>query len=709
MKYAQVKEPAAKTSETSPRAGQRSAGGRAPTQGLLLRQVSPPPVSLNLKPALQTKLAVSSPGDASEQEADRVAERVLMMEEKPCACGGSCARCGGGKEPLVRRKADAGQGGQSAPDSFALGLGPGRPLDLRTRAFFEARFNQDFGHVRVHTDAQAADSARAVNAQAYTLGGNVVFDRGRFSPDTAEGRRLLAHELTHVVQQADGPPRSIHRVTNADLSITGLAPELAVVNNIIRFDYNQTTIPAVENPKIATQATPAARDVTLNGFTSEEGSATSRTNLINARIGSVTSALATAGHTGPKRPNPQPAVSEGNRDYRSMRIVEIVNTPVSSSGGPPPPVPTSVTNCATTSTVPCGTTYSNASPIADTKISAAITALTSPNAATTAAVATHFGATPAATLLTNITALQTKMTALHGNHSDATDCHLGDCDGTCGAGAAAYVNRGVTPHKMILCEPFVNNPVPGSRADTLIHEALHATPGVLTEDIAYAHTRRIRTLTDAEKLKNTDSYVNLIRILHDPTAVITSPPADAVSGTANATETAFAQRAIDFLEQWLIAAKFTTGSLYAEINKAVPPGPDRTAWTTTRHWFHGTMQNLSPLFGLTNPGVLAPFAPPARDDKVRVAGIGDRYLRMRTVMHGRPVTLTKISSGADAWAANLGSSVEVTAPFFAMSDVNAIKHLVKLMLRTMSDVPATLINSYATGVNKIRIQNSVGP
>ena len=63
----------------------------------------------------------------------------------------------------------------------------------------------DFGDVRVHTDATASDSARSVNAQAYTVGSDIVFQSGTYAPDTDGGRHVLAHELTHVVQQRSGP------------------------------------------------------------------------------------------------------------------------------------------------------------------------------------------------------------------------------------------------------------------------------------------------------------------------------------------------------------------------------------------------------------------------------------------------------------------------------------------------------------------------
>jgi hypothetical protein len=84
---------------------------------------------------------------------------------------------------------------------------PGLPLGRATRVDMEARFGQDFGRVRVHTDARAAESARAVNALAYTVGAHVVFGPGQYAPHSPAGRRLAAHELAHVVQQSQGDTR----------------------------------------------------------------------------------------------------------------------------------------------------------------------------------------------------------------------------------------------------------------------------------------------------------------------------------------------------------------------------------------------------------------------------------------------------------------------------------------------------------------------
>ncbi len=157
---------------------------------------------------IQTKLMVNQPGDTYEQEADHIADQVMRMPDpqlqRTCACGGTCSKCQSEQpEHLQMKHVQASDTGQtSAPPSVDDVLhAAGQSLDAATRAFMETRFGHDFSGVRIHSDAAAGQSARDVNAHAYTVGHNVVFAAGQFAPGTHEGRRLLAHELTHVVQQ----------------------------------------------------------------------------------------------------------------------------------------------------------------------------------------------------------------------------------------------------------------------------------------------------------------------------------------------------------------------------------------------------------------------------------------------------------------------------------------------------------------------------
>lgn len=164
------------------------------------------------QPQVQAKLKVGDPDDRYESEADRVADRVINMpasSQSPTGVTGDavgvqrkCAACEREDEQVLQRK-PMGSGSlfDEVPAGKFSGLGSGRPLDLATRGFFESRFNRDFSHVRVHSDGETAAFADSINARAFTLGSHIGFASGQYVPETQPGRRLLAHELTHVVQQ----------------------------------------------------------------------------------------------------------------------------------------------------------------------------------------------------------------------------------------------------------------------------------------------------------------------------------------------------------------------------------------------------------------------------------------------------------------------------------------------------------------------------
>ena len=148
---------------------------------------------------MQAKLSIGASNDPLEQEADRVADQVLAAPTHSAVSGKSLR--------IQRFAANTSEYGRTAPASIDRVLAsPGRPLEPTLQQDMEQRFGHDFSHVRVHSGAAAEQSAQEVNANAYTVGHDVVFGAGRFTPGTHEGRRLIAHELTHVVQQsgADG-------------------------------------------------------------------------------------------------------------------------------------------------------------------------------------------------------------------------------------------------------------------------------------------------------------------------------------------------------------------------------------------------------------------------------------------------------------------------------------------------------------------------
>jgi len=204
------------THAASPAADRGRAGDRVAASALhaLQRKFGNQAVQQVLHRRIQTKLRVSEPGDRDEREAELVSDQVMRMPaptlQRACSCGGTCSACRSAPDEslrLSRAQAAAEPAVADAPSSVHDVLGsPGQPLDSSTREFMEPRFGQDFSRVRVHTGELAERSARELHAHAYTVGHNIVFGAGRLSPGTDDGRRLLAHELTHVVQQGAGLP-----------------------------------------------------------------------------------------------------------------------------------------------------------------------------------------------------------------------------------------------------------------------------------------------------------------------------------------------------------------------------------------------------------------------------------------------------------------------------------------------------------------------
>ena len=160
-------------------------------------------------PAIPQKkeLTVNRPGDPYEQEAEQVSEQVMQMPD--------AARVGGSPKqglvnPLVQTRSSGAAGTEAvnAPAIVQETLNkPGEALDSGASSYLEPRFGHNFSHVRVHHDGQAAESARSVNALAYTVGHHISFGEGQYAPSSPGGRKLIAHELTHVLQQTPGTLR----------------------------------------------------------------------------------------------------------------------------------------------------------------------------------------------------------------------------------------------------------------------------------------------------------------------------------------------------------------------------------------------------------------------------------------------------------------------------------------------------------------------
>jgi outer membrane protein OmpA-like peptidoglycan-associated protein len=238
-----------------------------------------------IAPRVQYKMQIGAANDPLEAEADRVADRVMRMPDQitSAVLRRKCAACDeeDNKTKLQAKRADSQQPADAAPDIVNEVLSqPGQALPEQTRAFFEPRFGRDFSGVRVHSDARAAESARSVGALGYTVGRNIVFAEERFMPGTDPGRRLIAHELAHVVQQGGGS-ESLRRL--GDLSKVPrvlpcpVAPSTAPpATDFVLFPNGGTTLTVSHKAQIGAfvdnwNTSSKGATVRVDGFASEPG------------------------------------------------------------------------------------------------------------------------------------------------------------------------------------------------------------------------------------------------------------------------------------------------------------------------------------------------------------------------------------------------------------------------------------------------------
>ena len=229
---------------------------------------------------IQAKLTVGAPGDRYEQEADRVADQVMRMSADNAATLSAPPQiqrlCAGCEEELQRQveeeeeeemlqtKPQAGAPNRAVTSDVSAQVhslhGGGQALPKSTRAFFEPRFGHDFSQVRVHADQRAASSAQALNARAYTSGRDIAFAAGQYTPDTTYGKHLLAHELTHVVQQSGGSgglPRVQRRIGDGhDLTATRFSGNVVLEevydnNRLIRRGNSGTAVRLIQQSLLA--------------------------------------------------------------------------------------------------------------------------------------------------------------------------------------------------------------------------------------------------------------------------------------------------------------------------------------------------------------------------------------------------------------------------------------------------------------------------
>jgi len=718
----------------------------APPQEKAGRSAERPPVTAfnpvwsRLAWGIQPKLAVTAPDDPSEREADRVADTVMRMPAPQVQR--SCAACSSG-------------------DGFTSNWGSGNPLDAGARAFFEPRFGADLSGVRVHADAQADRSARGIDALAFTYGRDVVFRSGHYAPHSETGRRLLAHELTHVVQQ-NGTGRQIQRKPDDDFRVTQVQPkpEERTTGLADRFFFEfdradfRSDVPAeaAEQSRLESWGTAhTGKHVRLVGRASQEGDFNYNRGLAQRRAETVRQVLTKGGVT---VDGTQVDMSFSQRpvDYRFYRSVEVItagSAGVSCSSFTPAQQASDVKDCEKAFTAAQSRAVTIAKAGMDRLRPAADPAAT-PAPDRDAVLSSRFPGISRTTLLPRFESVTTRL----GEISAAAG-H--ECNHRCAAGCERPAASGVgSPLK--LCGAFY---VPGFQGNTLsvdervfliLHETTHSAvvPGSVPAesvgvDVAYANTRLFGALTGSEALRNADSYVvTLLTLARDSggapavlaargtapadTLRLTTPPGE--KGDRNRT----AVRAIGFAGSWLNYASFWTSGLYDFIAASL------TVWNPDRlgRISHTTLELYAPLFKLQHPGTEGlstgdrpvveafqrevagrnfPTPPTARhaevQDRTRTAGVYDRLSRMLEITDS-PLVVDRAASGDGSWDTapglpGLGTGVHLADSFFSLAATEQTRHVIRLMGRAMADVGTAWVESYVEAADGVHRVKRLGP
>jgi len=568
-----------------------------------------------------------------------------------------------GVRQIVRAPGTASAAPQVEPYLGSLD-GRGQALAPSLRADMEPRFGADFANVRMHTGPQAAGSAAALGARAYTFDRHVVFGAGEYSPETAAGRRLVAHELAHVLQQRGSAGQNVQRQVDPNYVVddpyagsrkTG-APER------VFFGRDSDKVPAGQNAKI--DAFKSGKDqstsLTLLGLATEDelaakpGLPGERAKAVDAALGTALAVAPKTRHDGARAVTAGAAARTKNRpDLRFNRAVELLRPGEASWN------PDTAPGLAQACKDPTEKAFQKAKQKAFDWIDAVRVEVKKRPVAGMIAMdmAKFFGnhdASTARRLDHNLGLIRDELERL----AKAANHRCAEPNDTACFGAIAFNALG----EMTVCSGFESHS-PEEQASVLVHEASHSTAGLRitgkknmsdTRDLAYRHERLVNLLGQInpdDALSNADSYAMFLVARQAAPALAAegqSPPADpAPAGFADAATARDSTKALALAQEWIRAAWHKANQLHGVLAIVGVGEPAPAAFS-----------NLAKLF----PPILS-AATIRGDDLLMLAGVLDRYVELRRLFQ-KPIA---ISPGAFTRLRASGSSLALTvSPVFLM-------------------------------------------
>ncbi|WP_424929839.1 DUF4157 domain-containing protein [Amaricoccus tamworthensis] len=683
----------------------------------------------------------ASPGGPAARPKPRAAVRPVQRKEGGCSCGGGCPACQAEKRaeneadrvaddilanrppgavtatpPPVQAK-EAGGGLTPGPVPHP---GPGRPLAGPSRGFFEGRFGQDFSGVRIHDGPGAHASAMAINARAYTSGSDIVFARGEFAPGTRRGDHLLAHELTHVIQQRQGQA-SVQRVP-ADDEIGGVQYEVEDRQLSVFFEQGSFMIDAHEHTKLDRIVPPmpavGVADVRVQGFRSRDEPG----DLALQRADEVRLALLNRNRLLNVSAQGNPTSFQDRYDYRNARRADLVeDTPASTQTPCPPSAAEYHAGCPTppTAAIDIHTAFGNATGA----VSATVTALEglrdSPRShvSTRALVTRFFGAGA------DVDALISDYGILGEQISRVSRTDFGDgpvsgngfrcgtqCNNLCDD-ADALTDGGSSDCDIKICQSVLE----GTMQDaviTLVHEASHCTTGLGTggtgtQDDFYVGEKTVQFLTQSERTDSADILALFVHeVNHGGPNTIQPDFVDDVSAFRRS-ERPKVEEALARMAKWLDSSSLTMIDVFNSVMEA-----------RTQNWsglfgediYQHIHRHFSPAISLSSPAGHTDDA-----DINSIAAVKDRITVLADHVNGNSITArpghpTEWDGPSGGSSVLPGTEVQVDRAAIRVLDLEGlIRKLLHALMLASPHVSASLARNYVLLVDFIRRGNGVGP
>jgi Domain of unknown function (DUF4157)/Lysine-specific metallo-endopeptidase len=655
---------------------------------------------------IQPKLTVNQPNDPYEREADAMADKVMRMPQQntffPPAfknitspvISRKCSACEEEKKLMRKPLADTitpviqrsgGEGITTAGATIEAGInasrGKGHTLDRGTRSFMENGFGADFSNVNIHTGSTAAQLSRQLNAQAFTVGSDIFFNEGKYSPHSESGKHLLAHELTHVVQQGGHAGRKIQRLSPGDASfqINHLPVNAGDQHDFVFFNRDSATVPASEQNKFELFITdhPAPAQINLFGFASEEGNERDNRALVTGRLQAVQTMINSYYNARPTIPRPavtttaRPDAGHMQIDYAGFRSVEM-STGVSTVGGSTSRSSTTTRNCNVTENA----AIDAARTTAINHISNAISQLS------------NYRSSPAAhpemqtmldnnfhshsqrtidTLLHHLRQIRRDLSNLTGN--SRRRCVNPDYISCMGAGATTGRPMVTFCPMFFVDTRFSASEMTGIQLQYLLHEMGHYAL-FNANDWSYSNERVLRFLSTENALDNAESIAIFITEANNPghsryESTLTTPVPDTI--TACGTNQTAAEEALAWAQRWNTFAYFGVPQTYNNWRNTVIMSP-----------------HISRYFGAFN--------------RYTLAGIYDRYVALNRIFNENitiicnPGNAPTPAQQADYDAPN--NQLVLYQAFFSLSLRERIVHLYAAVTKRVPEIRDDQRRSY---------------